>query len=292
MGKARAKNRIAPVARGKGQARAVGRRAPQGRVDGQPEVLLRVDIGPARLSGQRAEAKQPEQAFGHMEEQGPARVVDRDEQLLVAPALAQQGRAADGVIRLPGFKARQRFPGNGRHIAQQGRITAQVEAQRVIRRQPLSQQAFQQAVRKINVPDGIGPEGPVAREQQVGQDDGLTPGAEPRQQPPGGEFAPARRKPLVQKQAAGVQVRICHGIARVVAEQADAEQTGKGRRVLQKRQQGFALTVGVKDAQGSGHAPSPRGAGRSGAPASALLPLGRAGVWPGGQADGALARLF
>lgn len=68
-------NRVAPLPFGKGQAQ----QRPQGRMDGQPEILLRMNVGPACMIRQATQPKQAQQTVRHMKEQGFARMVDSDE---------------------------------------------------------------------------------------------------------------------------------------------------------------------------------------------------------------------
>ena len=180
-----------------------------------------------------------------MKEQASARVVDGDEELLLPPAFTHEGGAADGGIRLFVLLSRQGCLGHGGHIAQQGRIAAQIEVQGFFRRKALGQQAFQQAVGKVDALCRIGPERPVALEKKVGDFNTQAGGGQARQHLLRGQRAPARGQTLIQKERALLQIRFGDALAGVVYILPDMEIPGERRGGFQQGTQGVALAVGV-----------------------------------------------
>ena len=143
-------------------------------------------------------------------------MVDGDEELFLTPAFTHEGGATNKSIRLLAFLPRQGCFGHGDHIAQQGRIAAQIEVQGFFGRKALRQQAFQQAVGKVDALCRIGPERPVALEKKVGNFNTRAGGGQARQHLLRGQRTPARGQTLIQKERALFQIRFGDALAGVV----------------------------------------------------------------------------
>ena len=74
-----------------------------------------------------------------MKEQGAARVVHRDEKLLITPAFAQERRAVYGACGLFFFFPLQAFFSYGGHVTHKGGACSQVDVERLLRGQAFCQ---------------------------------------------------------------------------------------------------------------------------------------------------------